>query len=41
MVRREEGLTEGMNRALEGIDQTPDLGVQEAGRRTFQRSEWI
>ncbi len=38
--RREAGLTEAMNRALDGIDQTPDRGVQEAGRRTFQRSEW-
>ena len=38
--RREAGLTEAMNRALEGIDQMPDGGLREAGRRTFQRSEW-
>ena len=40
MVRREAGLTEAMNRALEGIDQIPDIGLQEAGPRTFQRCEW-
>lgn len=38
--RDTRSLTEAMNKALEGIDQTPDPWMVEAARQTFQRSEW-
>lgn len=38
--RRDEGLTEELNEALEGIDQTPDPAWEAAQIAALKRSEW-
>lgn len=41
LLRRDPGaLTQAMDAALADIDPKPDPWLAEAGRRTFERSEW-
>lgn len=41
LLRRDpESVTEAINRALAGIDQSIDPWLAEVGRRTLERSEW-